>query len=146
MLNEKGLSFETLAEFELVVISNNANLLSKRDSVSYEDLGELIEITDAEYSSVSKNAKETAFDANCRVVLSEGVNKLELLSEIPDSFAFCVPEPNRVLQKYGLTQVACSEQKKTCKDLLIYQKDLKFSKLDKSFLALLKESKTEYFN
>ncbi len=146
MLNEKGLAFETLAELEFVVVLNNANPLSKRDVVSYSDLCGLIEITDTEYSSVSKNAKEMPFDANCRVVLSEGVDKLELLSENDASFAFCAPEPNRVLEKYGLSQLACSEQKKTCIDLLIYQKDMKFSKLDKSFLTLLKESKTEYFN
>ena len=54
------------------------------------------------------------------------------------------PIPQELLDRYGLIQKQCRENRKVYKDVLVYRKDYHFSKLDRLFIEELMKSKNEY--
>ena len=54
------------------------------------------------------------------------------------------PVPCTLLEKYGLVQKNCIDNKKIYKDVLIYKNGYKLSQLDRQFIKELSESKKKY--
>jgi hypothetical protein len=54
------------------------------------------------------------------------------------------PVPEKLLDRYNLVQRKCSDNKKIYKDVLIYKKGYKLSKLDRQFITELSEAKRKY--
>jgi hypothetical protein len=54
------------------------------------------------------------------------------------------PAPQKVLDRYGLIQKNCAENKTKYKDVLIYREGYKLSKLDKLFITELCESRRKH--
>ena len=54
------------------------------------------------------------------------------------------PVPMATLDRYGLVQRECKENKKIYKDVLIYRKDYKLTPLDNQFIEELHRSRIRY--
>ena len=149
MLEEKGLAYEMIADFSYTLIMNRDNPLSEKDEIGFDDLLPLIEIAHADpyvpTMPLSKMVKdELPGNISRRIFVFERASQFDLLSENPETFMWISPAPQKVLDRYGLIQKNCAENKTKYKDVLIYREGYKLSKLDKLFITELCESRRKY--
>lgn len=149
MLEEKGLVYEIVSEFSYVLIMNKDNPLATKDEIKFDDLVPYIEIAHADpyvpSMPLSKVVKEELPDnIDRRIFIFERASQFDLLSENPDTFMWVSPPPEKILQRYGLVQRNCVDNKKIYKDVLIYRDGYKLSRLDKQFITELCQSRRRY--
>ena len=142
MLEEKGLSYELVAEFSYVLLMSKDNPLAKRETITYDDLSDYIEIAHADpyvpTLSMSKVFREELPDkVNRRIFVFERASQFDLLSENPETFMWVSPASQQILDRYGLIQRTCEGNKKIYRDVLIYHKGYRLTKLDKDFITAL---------
>ena len=149
MLEEKGLAYEMVAEFSYVLIMNRENPLALKSEISFDDLPPYIEIAHADpyvpslpLSVVKKDELPDNIDR--RIFIFERASQFDLLSENPDTFMWVSPASRKVLDRYGLVQKKCVDNKKIYKDVLIYREGYKLSNLDRQFITELCESRRKY--
>ena len=146
MLEEKNLSYEMVAEFTYVICVSRDSDLAKKESITFDDLKDYTEIAHADpyvpSLSLAKVVKEELpDDVSRRIFIFERASQFDLLSENKNTFMWVSPLPEKLLERYGLVQLKCSENKRVYKDVLIYQDGYKLSKLDKEFITELCISK-----
>lgn len=149
MLEEKGFTYELITEFTYKIIMSKDSPLAKLDTISSDDLVDYIEIAHADpyvpSMPISKVVKEElSDDIDRRIFVFERTSQFELLSRNLETFMWVSPIPKSLLERYGLVQKECSENRKIYKDLLIYKNGYKLSKLDRQFITELCESKRKY--
>ncbi len=149
LLEEKALIGEMIAEFSYVLLINKDNPLAKKEIINYEDLFPYIEITHADpyvpSLSMSKVFREEIPNTiGRRIFVFERASQFDILSENPEAFMWVSPAPQKILDRYNLVQRTCCGNKKTYKDVLIYHKGYKLTKLDKDFITALCESKRKF--
>lgn len=150
MLEDKGCTYEVIAEFSHILLMSRDNPLAKKENISFDDLTAYTEIADADpyipTLPASKVVKDELFGTTeRRIFVFERASQYELLSENHDTFAWVSPVAQKILDGYGLIQKSCNGNKKIYKDVLIYREGYKLSTLDKQFITKLCESKRKYF-
>ena len=151
MLEEKGLTYEIVAEFSYVLIMSKDNPLASKPTITYDDLSPFIEIAHADpyvpSLSMSKVFREELPDnIGRRIFVFERASQFDLLSQNPETFMWVSPAPPSVLERYNLVQKKCVDNKKVYKDVLIYRNGYKLTDLDKKFITALCESKRKHLN
>ena len=149
MLEGKGLSYELVAEFSYVLLMSKDNPLAEKETITYEDLSGYIEIAHADpyvpTLSMSKVFREELPDkADQRIFVFERASQFDLLSENPKTFMLVSPASQEILDRYNLVQRVCEDNKKVYKDVLIYQKGYKLTKLDKDFITALRNARRRF--
>ncbi len=149
MLEEKGLCYEMVTEFSYVLVMGKDSPLASKKEIGFDDLKNYIEIAHAnpQVSSlpVSKTVKDELPDnIQRRIFVFERASQFDLLAENPETFMWVAPIPEKLLERYGLVQRICGNNKKIYKDVLIYREGYKLSKLDKNFITLLCESRRKH--
>ncbi|MBQ8764419.1 MAG: LysR family transcriptional regulator [Clostridia bacterium] len=149
MLEEKGLSYELITEFSYRLIMHKDSYLAQIEDITFDDLTDYIEIAHADpyvpSLPLSKVVKEELPDnIGRRIFVFERASQYDLLSENPETFMWVSPLPDKLLKRYSLIQKKCKENQKVYKDVLIYKKGYKLSKLDKQFITELYNSKHKY--
>jgi len=148
MLTEKGMKCELICEFTHVALMSKNNPLAKKESFSSEELAPYIEIAHADpyvpsvpISEVRKEELSAPVDKH--IFVYERGSQMDILGEIPETFMWVSPVPQRILDKYDLVLKKCSTDQKKYKDLLICKKDYTFTALDKLFIdELMKYERT----
>ncbi len=148
MLDQKGLLYELIVEFNYILIMSRKHSLAENESISYSDLKSYTEIAHADpfvpslpISVVRKS--ELPDDMQKHIFVYERCSQFELLCENTDAFMWASPIPQKTLDRYDLVQKSCSDNKRAYKDVLIYKKDYALSELDKSFITELCNTKRE---
>ncbi len=149
MLEEKGLSYEMVTEFTYSLIMSADNPLSQKETITFDDLADYIEIAHADpyvpSMPLSKVVKEELPDnIDRRIFIFERASQFDLLSNNPETFMWVSPAPESLLKRYNLVQKKCVDNKKIYKDVLIYKNGYKLSKLDRQFITELCEAKRKY--
>ncbi|MBO5421602.1 MAG: LysR family transcriptional regulator [Clostridia bacterium] len=149
MLEEKGFSYEMVTEFTYSLIMSADNPLSQKETITFDDLADYIEIAHADpyvpSMPLSKVVKEELPDnIDRRIFIFERASQFDLLSNNPETFMWVSPAPESLLKRYNLVQKKCVDNKKIYKDVLIYKNGYKLSKLDRQFITELCESKRKY--
>ena len=149
MLEERGLSYELVAEFSYDLIMSRDNPLAEKETITYEGLYDYIEIAHADpyvpTLSMSKVFREELPDkVRQRIFVFERASQFDLLSENPRTFMWMSSASQKMLDRYGLVRRACEGNKKIYKDILIYHKGYKLSKLDRQFITDLCESRRKF--
>ncbi|MBQ8135462.1 MAG: LysR family transcriptional regulator [Clostridia bacterium] len=149
MLEEKGLSYELVSEFNFILVMNQNCPLAQKTTILFSDLEEYIEISHADplISSlpISVLKRTDEFDnAERKIYVFERASQFDLLSENPETFMWVSPIPGNILKKHGLVQKHCPENSRMFRDVLIYKKDYKLSELDKAFITEVCASKRLY--
>ena len=149
MLEEKGLVGELVAEFSYVLIMSRDNPLASKETITYDDLSTYIEIAHADpyvpTLSMSKVFREELPDKiGQRIFVYERASQFDLLSENPKTFMWVSPASQQILDRYNLVQRVCEGNKKVYKDVLIYHKGYRLSKLDKDFVTALCEARRKF--
>ncbi|MBQ8322301.1 MAG: LysR family transcriptional regulator [Clostridia bacterium] len=149
MLEEKGFSYEMVAEFTYVLIMSRENPLAVKNEITFDDLVPYIEIAHADpyvpSLPLAKVVKDELPDnIDRRIFIFERASQFDLLSENPNTFMWVSPASQKVLERYGLVQKKCVDNKKVYKDVLIYRDGYKLTKLDKQFITELCEARRKY--
>lgn len=138
-LDEKSLSFETISEFNYVLLMSKNNQLSEKESIETSDLASFVEIINADSFIPSLTVtKDNGDSSEQRVNMFERASQLELLSENPKTVMLSAPMCAKTLNRYDLVQKPISDNKKVYKDILIYRQKSKFTHFDKQFINILK--------
>ncbi len=150
MLEEKGLIGEVVTKFNYVLTMSKNSPLALLDKLRFRDLEPYIEVAHADpyvpsLSLAQVKKEELPDNIARRILVFERASQFEVLSENHETFMWVSPAPDKLLERYGLVQRQCEENKKIYKDVLIYRKDYKLSELDKLFISELSKSKKEYF-
>ncbi|MBQ7336940.1 MAG: LysR family transcriptional regulator [Clostridia bacterium] len=151
LLEKKGLSYEMISEFSYVLIMHRDSPLSQKKEITLDDLSSYIEIAHADpyvpTLSDSKVFKQEHPDTiRRRIFVFERASRFDLLCENPQTFMWISPVSKKVLDRYGLVQRSCRENKKIYKDILIYQNGYKLTALDKKFIAALCDAKRNHLS
>ena len=148
MMDEKGLDYELITEFRHVLIMSFESPLAKKEKITYGDLVDLLEISNPDpyvpslpLAEVRK--EELSEISSRRIFVFERASQLELLSENPETYMWVSPVPQKTLERFGLAQRKCDENKRVYKDLLIHRKDYSHSELDNMFIEYVIKSKRE---
>lgn len=148
MMDEKGLDYELITEFRHVLIMSSESPLAKKEKITYGDLVDLVEISNPDpyvpslpLAEVRK--EELSEISSRRIFVFERASQFELLSENPETYMWVSPVPKKTLERFGLVQRKCDENKRVYKDLLIHRKDYSHSELDNMFIEYVIKSKRE---
>lgn len=146
LLDEKGLNYELVSEFSYVIAVSADSPLAKKESVHFDDLPEFIEIAHADpyvpSLSLAKVVKEELPDnISKRIFIFERASQFDLLCENPNTFMWVSPLSDKLLERYGLVQIKCADNKRVYRDVLIYKNGYKLSALDRQFITELCVSK-----
>ena len=146
MLDEKGMCYELITEFSYSLVMSKNNPLADKKSITFEDLRGFIEIAHADpyvpSMPISKVVKEELPDnIERRIFIFERASQFDLLEKNPETFMWVSPVPQNLLDKYGLIQKKCEQNKKIYKDVLIYRNGYKLSALDKRFIEEVSKAK-----
>ena len=117
MLEEKGFSYEMIAKFTYVLIMSRENPLAEKEDIAFDDLMPYIEIAHADpyvpSLPLSKVVKDELPDnMDRRIFLFERASRFDILSENSETFMWVSPTPQKVLDRYGLVQKRCVDNKK----------------------------------
>ena len=83
-------------------------------------------------------------DIERRIFVFERASQFELLAENAETFMWVSPVSQKLLDRYGLVQRGCAENKKLYKDVLIYREGYKLSNMDRRFITELCEARRKY--
>ncbi len=149
MLEEKGLSYEVVAEFSHVIVMNKEHPLAEKEQIMLSELSPFTEIVQADnqvppvpVSSAGKT--ELGGGTDRRILVFERASALDLLAENPEAFTWVCPVPERILSGYGLVQRACTDNLGVYRDVLIYKDGYRLSELDRQFITCLCEAKRKH--
>lgn len=148
MMDEKGLDYELITEFRHVLIMSFESPLAKKEKITYGDLVDLVEISNPDPYVPSLPLAEVRKEefseiSSRRIFVFERASQFELLSENPETYMWVSPVPQKTLERFGLAQRKCDENKRVYKDLLIHRKDYSHSELDNMFIEYVIKSKRE---
>jgi hypothetical protein len=143
---EKGLSYEVVSEFSYKLIMSKSCPLAEKEEIKYSDLENYIEIAHADpyvpSLSLAKVVKEEFPDnISKRIFIFERASQFDLLCENPNTFMWVSPLSDKLLERYGLVQIKCADNKRVYRDVLIYKNGYKLSALDRQFITELCVSK-----
>ena len=150
MMDEKGMEYELITEFRYKLLMHRESPLAQKEEVTYDDLRDLVMIAHADpyvpslpLSQVKK--EELPDNSDRKIFIFERASQFELLSENHETFMWSSPIPQSLLDRYGLVQRYCVDNKRIYKDVLIHRRDYSLSDLDKMFIEELVKSKRETF-
>lgn len=149
MMEEKGLAYELVAEFTFVCIMSRENPLAEKEQITFDDLKPLIEIVHGDPYvpslpiSVVRRA-ELPDEIRRRIFLFERGGQFDLLVENPETFMWVSPIPQKLLDRYGLVQRVCMDNRKLYRDVLIRRKEYALTETDRRFLKELDASKRRW--
>ena len=149
IIEKKELKCELINQFKYVLIFNKNSALAENKEIHYSDLKDFIEIAhgDPYVPSLSTNElvkTELSEEVSRRIFVFERASQFEILSKNLNAFMFVSPVPKSTLDRYGLVIKECEDNNKVYKDVMIYRKSYRLTKLDLDFISSLCESKRMY--
>lgn len=149
MFEDKGLKCEKVAEFKYSLIMNKNNPLANKPKISVSDLNDYIEIARADQFVPSlplSTVKQGELDKNIsrRIFVFERASQFDLLSKNNETFMWVSLVPDKVLERYGLVNRTCENDRPVYRDMLVYKNDYVLTDLDYAFISELKDAIQKY--
>ena len=148
LLHEKGLSSEEILEFSYQAVMSRKHPLAAKKSIELSDLSDYIEIAHADPYVPSlplldaKKAELSEF-VDKRIFVFERGSQFDLLSNVTNTFMWVSPIPQRLVEQFGLVLKSCPANRKAYRDVLIYRKGYRFTELDKKFIQIINDFKSD---
>lgn len=146
------LAHETIWEFEFVLVMSESHPLAAKPVISGNDLKDYVKIThgDIEMPGNGRDIREEKpqpvreTDASARTIfVYERGSQFDLLTNVPTTYMWVSPLPEKHLKQYHLVQRACKMPNNLYRDVLIYRKDYQLGDYDVLFQKKIYESKVE---
>ncbi len=144
MLRNNHLSYETLWEFEYVVVMSKKHPLADKEEISIEDLNEYTKITHGDIDlphDKYNNARK--YNSRNVIYVYERGSQFDLLANVPTTYMWVSPIPQSLLDKNQLVQKECKAENNLYKDVMIFREDYRLNEYDALFQKKLYESKVD---
>ncbi|MBQ8249361.1 MAG: LysR family transcriptional regulator [Clostridia bacterium] len=144
LLREKELRAELLWQFRYIAVMSKDNPLAKKPVLTCADFADCIEILHSDNTvptlpTVEAKRMENIENSNKKIYVFERGSQMELLSNIPESFMWVSPIPQKILDRYGLVQRSVSDADYNYKDMIVYGRSYRLSELDHMYLEELRD-------
>lgn len=145
---EKGLQYRELWSFRYLALMRADHPAARKPAVSMADFSESLAITQGDVYVPSQPMENLEREgAAGRVVrVYDRTSQLELVSAMPNAFAWVAPVPREVLERYRLTLRPSVAQAAQHRDVLIYRRKYILSPMDELFLEQLSAVQGELAN
>lgn len=148
VLASKNLVSDLLFEFRYMLLLSKDHPLAAKPVIKVADTAPFLEISHADpfvpsmhLSTVRRN--EHAKGVRKHVYVFERGSQMDLLSESKEAFMWVSPVPQKVLDRYGLVQRLCADNKNEYRDMLIRRRNHVYTDIEKRFLDELMKYKRE---
>lgn len=142
-LKSNHLSYETIWEFEYVLVMSANHPLAKKEEIIIDDLKEYIKITHGDIELPHDKYIKKKNQNNNIIYVYERGSQFDLLYNVPNTYMWVSPIPEKVLKKNHLIQRVCKAEDNWYKDVLIFREDYHFSEYDRLFQKKIYESKVD---
>lgn len=144
LLKDKNLDYEFLWEFHMGVLMSKRHPLADFQEIPFHQLNDYIEIVHGDYQepnlSFSNIKRAASLEVpNKKIFIYERGSQFDLLKDVPQTYMWVSPIPQKFLQDNNLVLRPCSVSGICNKDILIYQKDHQFTKYETLFIQTVKE-------
>lgn len=145
MLKNNHLSYETIWEFEYVLVMSEKHPLAKKPDITLEDLAEYTKIThgDIELPHDRFSRKDKKNSSRNVIYVYERGSQFDLLANVTTTYMWVSPIPQNLLKKNHLVQRVCKAEDNLYKDVLIFREDYRINEYDKLFQKKLYEAKVD---
>lgn len=143
-LESKDLAVRPIWKFNYHLVMSKASPLAGKETVTTSDLHGLIEIshgdpTVPELSASMLTELRRRVQNPREIVVYERQSQFELLCAMPETYMWASPTPQGVFDTYPLIQKSCSFPDNEYKDVLIFRKGYRLTKLDRLFMSKVSE-------
>ena len=144
MLKSNHLSYETIWEFEYVLVMSQEHPLAQKPRINLEDLQNYTKIThgDIELAHDRFNGTRKRMPRNIIYIYERG-SQFDLLTNVPTTYMWVSPIPQSLLEKNKLIQKSCKAEDNLYKDVMIFRDEYNFNEYDRLFQKKLYESKVD---
>lgn len=143
LLKEKELKSELVWQFRYIAVMSKDNPLAKKPVLTCSDFSDSIEILHSDNAvpslpTLEAKRMENIENSNKKVYVFERGSQFEILSNVPNSFMWVSPIPQKMLDRYGLIQRRVSDADYSYKDVLVYLRSYRLTELDRMYIEELK--------
>lgn len=145
MLKNNHLTYETIWEFEYVLVMSKNHPLANKETITPEDLSEYTKIThgDIELPRVRRINHEAEMTPRNVIYVYERGSQFDLLTNVPTTYMWVSPIPQKLLNKLQLVQRICRAEDNLYKDVMIFREDYHITEHDRLFQKKIYESKVD---
>ena len=145
MLKNNHLTYETIWEFEYVLVMSKNHPLANKETITPEDLSEYTKIThgDIELPHVRRINHEAELTPRNVIYVYERGSQFDLLTNVPTTYMWVSPIPQKLLNKLQLVQRICRAEDNLYKDVMIFREDYHITEHDRLFQKKIYESKVD---
>ncbi len=145
MLKNNHLTYETIWEFEYVLVMSKNHPLANKETITPEDLLEYTKIThgDIELPHVRRINHEAEMTPRNVIYVYERGSQFDLLTNVPTTYMWVSPIPQKLLDKLQLVQRICRAEDNLYKDVMIFREDYHITEHDRLFQKKIYESKVD---
>lgn len=145
MLKNNHLTYETIWEFEYVLVMSKNHPLANKETITPGDLSEYTKIThgDIELPHVRRINHEAEMTPRNVIYVYERGSQFDLLTNVPTTYMWVSPIPQKLLNKLQLVQRICRAEDNLYKDVMIFREDYHITEHDRLFQKKIYESKVD---
>ena len=145
MLKNNHLTYETIWEFEYVLVMSKNHPLANKETITPGDLSEYTKIThgDIELPHVRRINHEAEMTPRNVIYVYERGSQFDLLTNVPTTYMWVSPIPQKLLDKLQLVQRICRAEDNLYKDVMIFREDYHITEYDRLFQKKIYESKVD---
>lgn len=143
LLKEKELKSELVWQFRYIAVMSKDHPLATKPVLTCADFADSIEILHSDNAvpslpTLEAKRMENIENSNKKIYVFERGSQFEILSNIPNSFMWVSPIPQKMLDRYGLIQRRVSDADYNYKDVLVYMRSYRMTELDNMYIEELK--------
>ena len=143
MLKNNHLTYETIWEFEYVLVMSKNHPLAQKSEITLADLENYTQITHGDEELPHEKYNHKKKSARNVIYVYERGSQFDLLANVPTTYMWVSPIPQTLLDKNSLVQRVCKAENNLYKDVMIVREDYHINEYDKLFQKKLYESKVD---
>ena len=125
------LTFKMLSNYEDVILMSKDHPLAKCDKLKPEELNQWTEIVHGDNYILPQSSDEKV---RSQIYTVDRQAQLTLLTTMPGSFMWSVPQDEQELERLGLVQKSCADYSKRYREALVYNHQHAMNSLETSLL------------
>lgn len=143
MLQQKKLRFRPIWTFDYMLLTSRQSSLAALSEVHPKDLKGCTELVHGDVSSAFLPEPAGGGDEGKRIYLYERGSQFDFLSNVPTTYMWVSPLPEKVLRQHELVQIPCPDNRYQYRDILIYHEDYPFTGYTEQFYNILLQTRDE---
>lgn len=143
MLQQKKLRYRPIWTFDYMLLTSRQSALAALDEVHPENLKGYTELVHGDVNSAFLPEPGGGGDEGKRIYLYERGSQFDFLSNVPTTYMWVSPLPEKVLRQHELVQIPCPDNRYRYRDILIYHEDYPFTGYEEQFYNILLQTRDE---